>query len=115
VLLVVLVGVALSQFWTPSALVLAVLLLLVLRPLSTAILLRGTSASRAQRRLLGWFGIRGIGSLYYVAYALNHGVTGENATLLVGVVVTVVACSITAHGISVTPILTRYERSLRRP
>ncbi len=114
VLLVVLVGVALSQFWTPWALGLAAILLLVLRPLSTIVLLRGTSASRAQRRLLGWFGIRGIGSLYYVAYALNHGVSGPAATLLVGVVVTVVACSITAHGISVTPILTRYERSLRR-
>lgn len=114
VMLVVLVGVALSQFWTPSALVIAGVLLLVLRPLSTTFLLRGTTASRAQRRLLGWFGIRGIGSLYYVAYALNHGVSGADATLLVGVVVTVVACSITVHGVSVTPILTWYERSLRR-
>lgn len=116
VLLVVLVGVALSQFWNPPALLLAAFLLLLLRPLSVVLLLRGTKASRAQRRLLGWFGIRGIGSLYYIAYALNHGLPGEDAPLLVGTIVTVVACSIALHGVSVTPILSRYEASLaRRP
>lgn len=116
VLLVVLVGVALSQFWNPPALLLAAFLLLLLRPLSVVLLLRGTKASRAQRRLLGWFGIRGIGSLYYIAYALNHGIRGDDAPLLVGTIVTVVACSIALHGVSVTPILTRYEASLaRRP
>lgn len=114
VLLVVMVGIALSQTWSASALVLAVVLFFVLRPLSTLLLLRGTRATRGQRRLLGWFGIRGIGSLYYLSYALNHGVTGEAATALIGVVVTVVACSITVHGISMTPILTRYERGISR-
>ena len=67
-----------------------------------------------QRGLMGWFGIRGIGSLYYVSYALNHGVSGLLAETLVQIVVTVVATSIVLHGLSVTPILARYERTLPR-
>jgi NhaP-type Na+/H+ or K+/H+ antiporter len=89
-------------------------LFLVIRPLATTLLLRGTKTSRGQRRLLGWFGIRGIGSLFYVAYAFNHGVTGAAADALLGTVVTVIAVSVTIHGISVTPILARYEKSLAR-
>ncbi|MCC6433292.1 MAG: hypothetical protein IT354_20460 [Gemmatimonadaceae bacterium] len=73
-----------------------------------------TRTSVAQRGLMGWFGIRGIGSLYYVSYALNHGVSGLLAETLVQIVVTVVATSIVLHGLSVTPILARYERTLPR-
>ena len=42
------------------------LLLLLIRPLSVAIGLAGSSATGNQRLLIGWFGIRGIGSLYYL-------------------------------------------------
>ncbi len=76
-------------------------------------MLRGTHTTTAQRGLLGWFGVRGIGSLYYLSYALNHGLDGPVATTLVASVVTVIACSIVVHGTSVTPIINRYERSLR--
>ena len=46
---------------------------IVIRPLSVAIGLVGSKTSRSQRALIGWFGIRGIGSLYYLAYAMSHG------------------------------------------
>jgi hypothetical protein len=59
-------------------------------------------------------GIRGIGSLYYLSYVLNHGVTNVDAEPLVGLVVTVIASSIVIHGITVTPALQWYERSLAR-
>ena len=48
-------------------------LLLVIRPVSVAVGLIGSSTSAPQRGLIGWFGIRGIGSLYYLMYAMNHG------------------------------------------
>ena len=48
-------------------------LLLVIRPVSVAVGLIGSSTSAPQRGLIGWFGIRGIGSLYYLTYAMNHG------------------------------------------
>ena len=114
VLLVVLVGIAVATVWTWSGALLAVLLFVVIRPAGTWLSLVGSRTSRAQRWLLGWFGIRGIGSLYYLSYALNHGVTGSDAAPLVGLVVSVVACSIVIHGISVTPALQWYERSLAR-
>ena len=112
VLLVVLVGIALVQSWYWPAVLLATLLLLLIRPLATTLLLRDREISRGQRRLIGWFGIRGIGSLYYLSYALNHGVPDALALPLVQIVVTVIACSIVVHGISVTPVLARYERGL---
>jgi NhaP-type Na+/H+ or K+/H+ antiporter len=114
VMLVVMVGIALSQAWSLPAVGLAGVLFFVLRPISTQLLLRGTRTNGAQRRLLGWFGIRGIGSLYYLTYALNHGLSSETGQLLVPIVVTIVACSIVVYGISVTPVLAQYERSLVR-
>jgi NhaP-type Na+/H+ or K+/H+ antiporter len=113
VLLVVMVGIMLADIWSWPALLLAGVLFLVIRPLATWLLLRFTRITRAQRRLLGWFGIRGIGSLFYVAYALNHGLSGSAAVMLLNTVVTVIAASVAVHGITVTPILARYERSLQ--
>ena len=49
------------------------LLLLLIRPLSVAVGLAGSHTSRSQRALIGWFGIRGIGSLYYLMYAIEPG------------------------------------------
>ena len=114
VLLVVLVGIALASVWTSSGAVLATLLFVIIRPVSTWLSLIGSRTRPAQRWLLGWFGIRGIGSLYYLSYVLNHGVPSDNAAPLVGFVVTVIACSIVIHGITVTPALQWYQRSLAR-
>lgn len=114
VMLVVLVGIALSVHWDPRAIPLALVLFLVIRPAATWLFLAGTRTSRAQRRLMGWFGIRGIGSLYYLAYAFSHGVDGEAATRTASLTLSVVALSILAHGLSSQPLLARYERELQR-
>ncbi len=114
VLLVVLVGIAVASVWRWQGALLALLLFAIIRPAATWLSMTGSRTSRAQRWLLGWFGIRGIGSLYYLSYALNHGVPSGAAEQLVGLVVTVVACSIVVHGITVTPALQWYERSLAR-
>lgn len=113
VLLVVLVGIMLVDVWTWSGVALAAVLFLVVRPAATRLLLHRTHTTGAQRNLLGWFGLRGIGSLYYLSYALSHGVGGADGRTLIGVVITVVACSIVVHGISVTPVLRYYERRLQ--
>ena len=85
------------------------LLFLVIRPISVAIGMLGTDAKPAQRRLMAWFGIRGIGSLYYVLYAISHGIKPELAQQLLSVTLTVIVASVIAHGISVTPLMKRYE------
>jgi sodium/hydrogen antiporter len=112
VLLVVLVGVLLSSHWSVGAIPIALLLMFVIRPLAAHLFLTGSPTTPTQRHLMGWFGIRGIGSLYYLSYALSHGVTGASATALAGVTITTIALSILLHGTSAGPILARYERRL---
>ena len=114
VMLVVLVGVCLATHWDPRAVPLALLLMLVIRPVATRLLLAGTPTSNPQRWLMGWFGIRGIGSLYYLSYALSHGVSGPAAAELAGLTISVVALSILLHGTSAGPVLARYEAGLTR-
>ena len=112
ILLVVMVGVCLATHWDPRVVPIALLLMLVIRPIATRLLLMGTPTTNPQRWLMGWFGIRGIGSLYYLSYALSHGVSGPAAAELAGVTISVVAASILLHGISARPILKWYERRL---
>ena len=108
---VVVLGLLLASVaWVPAALWFVPLVLLVVRPLSVWVGLAGSRTSPMQRRLIGWFGIRGIGSLYYLCYALNHGLPPEFASLLVGLTVAVVVSSIVVHGLSVTPLMTLYKR-----
>jgi len=89
-------------------------LLLVIRPVSVAVGLFGSSTSATQRGLTAWFGIRGIGSLYYLMYAMNHGIDRVLAANLGALVFSTVVLSIVVHGISVTPLMAFYERRKRR-
>lgn len=90
------------------------LLLLVIRPVAVAAGLFGASASQSQLWLLGWFGIRGVGSLYYLMYAVNHGLPSQLADQLIALTLSVVVASIVVHGISVTPMMAAYERDRKR-
>ena len=109
-LLVTWVGVALFQHWDMRSLLVAAVLLLVLRPLTVLLCLLGSPTDLQQRWLVGWFGIRGIGSLYYLSYAYTHGFAGEEARLAAAIVVPVVALSIVFHGVSATPLVAFYDR-----
>ncbi|XXS71480.1 sodium:proton antiporter [Sorangium sp. So ce131] len=115
VVLVTIVGVSMGLYWNTQALVLAAALFCLLRPLTARLLLAGTPTSPQQRWLMGWFGIRGIGSLYYLAYALNHGFSGGAARRTIELTLSVVALSILLHGASATPLLNRYQATLKRP
>ena len=77
--------------------------------------LLGASVSGDQRLLISWFGIRGIGSIYYLMFALNHGLTDALADQAITLTLTTVAVSIVVHGISVTPLMNLYaKRKLRK-
>ena len=109
--LVLAVGAALASVgvgWRELGFALA--LLLVVRPASVMAVVRRSHMPQAQRRLVGWFGIRGIGSLFYLVFALEHGVTGSLAITLTSTTLACVALSIVLHGVSATPLMRAYKQ-----
>jgi NhaP-type Na+/H+ or K+/H+ antiporter len=97
----------LAQWWFVA------LLLLAIRPLAVRVGLAGLPVSRNQRWLIGWFGIRGVGSLYYLMFAVNHGLDPALAQRLIALTLAVVVVSIFVHGVSVTPLMAAYEKTIR--
>ncbi|CAA9298223.1 MAG: sodium/hydrogen exchanger [uncultured Gemmatimonadetes bacterium] len=86
------------------------LLFLVIRPVSVYLGLLGSGTTRMQRGLIAWFGIRGIGSVYYLTFAMQHGLPEEFSRSVAALVLATVAVSVVAHGISVTPLMAVYKR-----
>jgi sodium/hydrogen antiporter len=108
---VVLLGTMLSAVdWSRVAWWFVPVLFLVIRPVAVMMGLWRSGAPRMQRGLIAWFGVRGIGSLYYLSYAIHHGLEPALATTLVALTFAAIVASIVAHGISVTPLMTRYDR-----
>lgn len=89
------------------------LLLLVIRPVAVVAGLAGSRLGPLQRGYVAWFGIRGIGSIYYLMHGLEHGVSDDLASRLTGLTLAVVAVSVVVHGASVTPLMRRYGRAAR--
>ncbi len=108
VVVVIIVGAMLGSVSVPMGVIwLAPLLFFVIRPISVFACSVGTRASLADRGLMGWFGIRGIGSIYYLMFAIVHGLDPAQAEALAGLTLAIVAISVVVHGISVTPIMDR--------
>ncbi|WP_235501725.1 sodium:proton antiporter [Aeromicrobium sp. Root472D3] len=113
-----LLGVALSNglldalSWRGAAV--GVVLLLVVRPVTAWIALRigsrpkqgvdGEGLGPRERLATAFFGIRGIGSLYYLAYATGHE-EFEGADTLWSTVAFVIAVSVVLHGVTATPVM----------
>ena len=93
---------------------LAAWLFLVIRPAATLVSLYRAPLSQAQRAFIAWFGVRGVGSLYYLAYAITHGAAAPYDRMLADITLVIVATSIVLHGVSVTPVMQRYSRLTRR-
>jgi NhaP-type Na+/H+ or K+/H+ antiporter len=72
--------------------------------------LLGSQVSPSERRMIAWFGVRGVGSLYYLTYAIERGLPARYAEELTTMALSVIAVSVIVHGISVTPLLDWHER-----
>lgn len=111
IVLVLLIGGSLFwNSWSLRAVGFAAFLFLIARPLSVHLGLLGSSAPLRMRHLAGWFGVRGIGSIYYLMYAIQHGLPEELALELIHLTLVVVALSILVHGVSVKPAIARFWR-----
>jgi sodium/hydrogen antiporter len=111
VVLVLLIGGSLFvDSWSWPAVGLALFLFVVARPLSVIVGLLGTHTSWRIRIMTGWFGVRGIGSLYYLMYAIQHGLPEPLALQLIQMTLIVVTLSILLHGTSVKPLMGLFWR-----
>lgn len=117
VVLVVLVGGAVAGGilapLTPVAALTGLAVLFVVRPLTAWVALSGTSTPKAERAAIAFLGIRGIGSLYYIAYALEHA-DFPHADRLWAVVVFTVVVSIIVHGTTAALVTRRLDERRER-
>lgn len=86
-----------------------VLILLVVRPATGLLALIGVRATLTEKITIAFFGIRGVGSFYYLAYGLNHGRFEDGDRLWV-ILSLVVFVSILMHGLTVTPAMRWLDR-----
>jgi sodium/hydrogen antiporter len=100
--------------WSWQAVGFALFLFCVARPLSVVVGLAGTGTPWRIRGMTGWFGVRGIGSLYYLMYAIEHGLPEPLALQLIQMVLIVITLSIVLHGVSVKPLMAQFWRRGQR-
>jgi NhaP-type Na+/H+ or K+/H+ antiporter len=96
---------------------LALVLLVVIRPLATLVsLLGGNVETRPGRAFVAWFGVRGVGTLYYAATVVTGGaLAGGEEKLVVWTAIACVVVSIVVHGVTGGPALRRLLAPLRPP
>jgi len=115
ILLVLLIGGTLFlDSWSWRAVGLALFLFLIARPMSVLAALSGTRTPWPMRGMIGWFGVRGIGSLYYLMFAIEHGLPQPLALELIHLTLIVVSLSILVCGISVKPLMLRYWQARKQ-
>lgn len=111
IVLVLLIGGSLFwNSWSWRAVGFAAFLFFIARPLSVHLGLLGSRAPMRLRHLAGWFGVRGIGSMYYLMYSIQHGLPEDIALELIHLTLVVIALSILVHGVSVKPTIARFWR-----
>lgn len=109
-LVLLLGGMLFVDSWSWAAVGLALFVFFVVRPLSVLAGLGLTRTPTRMRLMVGWFGVRGIGSLYYLMYAINQGLPEDMALELIHLTLVVVTLSIVLHGASAKPLIRRYWR-----
>lgn len=87
----------------------ALAIILFVRPASGLIAMIGLRADWTEKLTLAFFGIRGVGSFYYLAYGLNHLPLAEGGRLW-AIVGLVALLSILLHGLTVTPVMRSIDR-----
>jgi NhaP-type Na+/H+ or K+/H+ antiporter len=102
-----------------AGVLLAVVIVFVIRPAAGWLALsvgrrgvggrRNDALERRERLITAFFGVRGVGTVYYLAYAFGHASFPEQRWLWSTATFTIVL-SVVVHGIAVTPVMTALER-----
>ena len=94
---------------TWEAVAFGVLALFLVRPLSGWVSLAGACCPSTERGVISFFGIRGLGSVYYLAYAQQKA-EFDSPDLLWSTLGFIVLVSIMLHGATVTPVMRLIDR-----
>ena len=87
-------------------------LIFIIRPVGAWISTIGDRLHFSTRWLFGWFGIRGVGSLYYLCYAFGEGLKDQLGEQIAWITYITVVISVIVHGISATPLMNWYQRNI---
>jgi NhaP-type Na+/H+ or K+/H+ antiporter len=84
-------------------------LLLLVRPLSVLVSLVRSPTSREERAFVAWFGVRGVGSVYYAAVVVREDLLGDETRVVVWTAIACVIASVLAHGTTASPLARRWS------
>ena len=96
-----------------QAVFMAMFLFFVARPVAVFLGLAGSGTPLRLQAMTAWFGIRGIGSIYYLVFAIEAGLAPDLATQLTNITLFVIMLSIVVHGLSVKPLMNTLWRDAR--
>lgn len=88
-----------SKLWDWTLIATALLVVFVLRPLSGWVALYRTDLSAFQKFALSFYGIRGVGSIYYLMFAFGEA-HFAGSYLLIQLMMVVIVLSVLVHGVS---------------
>lgn len=98
--------------YATDALLVAGCLLFLIRPIGAWISTIGMPVDTVTRWLYGWFGVRGVGSVYYLSYALSSGLKETAGERVTWISLWTIVISVVLHGITTTPLMKWYERNI---
>jgi sodium/hydrogen antiporter len=90
-----------------SLLIFPLIVIFLIRPVLTFLATLGGGFNTIDRAYWGWFGVRGIGSIYYMSYAFGQGVEDEVARTIFAITTATILMSSLFHGFSMRPFLHR--------
>jgi len=106
------IGCVISAHWRemldPRAVLCALALVFVARPLAVLVAMVGASADGSQRRLMAWMGIRGVGAFYYAVWGIDQ--AGDALRPVLAAALDAIVISVVLHGSTAGYVLARYFR-----
>lgn len=108
VLILLVGGTLFISSWSIRSVGLSLFVFFVVRPISVYVGMLPQRGLRTVKGLSAWFGVRGIGSLYYLMFVIDKGISGSLALELIHLVLIVITMSIILHGATVRPLLAKF-------
>jgi NhaP-type Na+/H+ or K+/H+ antiporter len=91
-------------------------LLLLIRPITVFGSFVGSRLPIRERAFIAWFGVRGVGSLYYVAVAIGSGaLAADEAKVVAWTAIACVLVSVFVHGVTAEPLSRRWLPAGQQP